>query len=66
MTKIELILDGLKNYIIPNDSVRIISNQRAIICADCPFNRLNFCTECKCFIPVKILSIRDRCPKSKW
>jgi hypothetical protein len=66
MTNFQLIIDALKNFIIPTNEIREMAHKRAAKCADCPFNKANFCSKCKCFIPMKVLSVRDKCPDGKW
>lgn len=40
---------------------------RIKICESCDFlTKLKFCTECKCFMPVKVWAKFVDCPQGKW
>jgi hypothetical protein len=41
--------------------------KRIAICESCSsLTKLKFCTECKCFMPVKVWAKFVDCPKGKW
>jgi len=42
------------------------ANQRASICAECPFNDKQWCKECGCFLPAKTLVKTENCRLGKW
>lgn len=52
-----------KGY-IASDTTR---KQRIEICESCTsLTKLKFCTECKCFMPVKVWAKFVDCPQGKW
>lgn len=75
------ILTGWKNFIDKSEVVEEIAQQRAAICAACPFAKQAvllafikdslkevegaYCTECGCPLSAKIRS-KEICPKQKW
>jgi hypothetical protein len=52
-----------KGY-VASDTTR---RSRIEICENCTsLTKLKFCTECKCFMPVKIWIKNLDCPQGKW
>lgn len=44
-----------------------LQNQRRAICESCPSkNKYNGCSECGCWLPMKILFGPSKCPLDKW
>ena len=70
MSKLEEIYTGWKNYIVGNEDIKPLAEQRAKICAMCPINVKNFCSKeldgCGCYIPAKVCSPNSKCPKDFW
>ena len=41
--------------------------ERMAICEECPnFTRIKTCTECGCFMPIKVRLPMMKCPAGKW
>jgi len=59
--KIKSIAEGWKNYLFSNKEAEKIAIQRAEICINCEFNKLNICTSCGCWIPAKTRSLSEEC-----
>jgi hypothetical protein len=71
MSKISEILNGWGNLAkhaigILDEDTKTISENRLEICNDCEFRKTDFCDECGCFLPAKVLSMDSECPKNKW
>ena len=63
------IIEGWKNYIIVNPELEVLAIERAQLCSKClqlNFIRNEWCPECKCYIPAKIRSVYEKCPKGVW
>ncbi len=44
-----------------------LQNQRRSICEECPSkNKYNGCSECGCWLPLKIVFGPSTCPLGKW
>jgi hypothetical protein len=68
-TRVQRIIEGFGNYIFRTPETEAIAKRRAEICAVClEINKVKneFCPECKCFIPAKIRSMAENCPKKLW
>jgi len=79
---LDKILNGWKNYFVKSEVVEKVAEQRAEICARCPFaiekNLLIFvkddlkevegfaCSRCDCPLSAKIRSITEKCPEGLW
>jgi len=69
--EIKNIIEGWKNLlgfkVMPEEQKAIVE-QRAAICAGCEFRHehLDLCLVCLCYIPAKIRTVEDTCPKGKW
>lgn len=66
MSKLKEIYEGWTNYISKNPDIQQLADLRANICAECPFNKSNFCGKCGCYIPAKVCSTTSKCPENKW
>lgn len=64
MSKFQEIVDGWSNLLTGNE--KELAEERAKICAECPFNKMNICSSCGCFIPAKTASPKSNCPKNYW
>lgn len=80
--KIENIISGWTNYIIPDPLVNEEAKKRAAVCAGCPFAKEGtftallrdgikdieglYCSACTCPLSAKVRSKREKCPKNKW
>ena len=80
--RIANILNGWRNYFVENEVTEKIANQRAEICARCPFavekKLLIFvkddlkeiegmaCERCHCPLSAKIRSTNETCPEELW
>lgn len=51
------------NNTLASDEVR---NQRWSTCQECPLLLNNRCTECGCFMKVKVAFLTSKCPIGKW
>lgn len=51
------------NSTLVSDEVR---DQRWNTCLSCPFLQNNRCTQCGCFMKVKVAFHTSKCPESKW
>jgi hypothetical protein len=60
------IIEGWGNYIFPDPEVEKIAKERALICSECPNNKLGICSECGCPLISKTRSINSKCPINKW
>ena len=61
------IISGWKNYVFPNKEVEKIATNRMMTCLDCPKLKSNKrCALCRCFMPVKVRSMKSTCPLKKW
>lgn len=50
-----------KKFLIEN------SEERFEVCKKCDsLNSMNFCTQCACFMPVKVKLKNSYCPLGKW
>ncbi len=65
-SKFDEIVSGWKNVIFKDKDVEKMANERALICAGCPFNVNNICQECGCPLVAKTRSPQSKCPKNKW
>jgi hypothetical protein len=68
-SRVERIIEGFGNYVFRTPETERIASERAKICAVClEINKVNneFCPECHCFIPAKIRSMAEECPKKLW
>jgi hypothetical protein len=68
-TKVQRIIEGFGNYVFRTPETEAIAKRRAEICAVClqlAKVKNEFCPECKCFIPAKIRSMAEECPKKLW
>lgn len=66
MSKLKEIYNGWSNYIRNNEDILPLAEHRAKICSECPFNKVNMCTKCGCYIPAKVCSVASKCPENKW
>lgn len=82
MAQVSNILNGWKNYFIEDEVVEKIAEQRAELCARCPFavnkKMLIFvkddfkeiegmaCERCNCPLSAKIRSKNENCPEKLW
>ena len=64
--KFEEITTGWKNVVFKDPEVELVANQRALICAQCPFNKHNVCSKCGCPLTAKTRSPKSKCPEGKW
>lgn len=64
--RLQIILEGLGNYLFPNEEVEKVAKMRALRCATCDFNILEMCTKCNCSIPLKIRSMDSECEINRW
>lgn len=68
-TRVQRIIEGFGNYIFRTPEAEQKAIERAKICAVClQISKVKneFCPECKCFIPAKIRSMSEQCPKKLW
>lgn len=49
-----------------NEEYASLRSRREAICSKCDKNKLNFCSECGCLIPLKISFPFTACPLKKW
>lgn len=66
LKKFREITEGWKNVAFENPEVEKIANDRATICAGCPFSKAGICTKCGCPLKAKTRSIQSKCPEGKW
>jgi hypothetical protein len=82
MSKIDQIIEGWRNKIIPpehlKDIIDKVSNERMEICIKCPLCSINVnsaltkirpdvhCTDCGCTLSIKTACLSCECPKEKW
>ena len=64
--KLNIIINGWKNYIFENEEVEKEAIRRAEICSQCDYNWSNVCGQCGCLLPVKTRSEKSKCPLNKW
>jgi len=43
-----------------------IQDQRKDICKECDYRNGDICSECGCFITLKVKFLKSKCPKNKW
>jgi hypothetical protein len=68
-TRVQRIVEGFGNYVFRTPETEAKAIERAKICAVClQINKIKneFCPECNCFIPAKIRSMSEECPKKLW
>ena len=66
MSKLKEILSGWSNVIWSKPEIEKKAMDRAIICAECPYNRDNVCEKCGCPLIAKTRSEYSKCPEEKW
>ena len=66
MSKVDEILDGIKNYVFPTEESEIKANKRAEVCGECEHNIDNKCSLCGCFLTLKVRSTKTDCPDNRW
>jgi len=70
-------MEGIKNSIIKNEYVEFISNERMVVCNECPsldkegnhcvVPGTNPCCEvCGCSLGYKTRALSSSCPENKW
>ena len=65
--KLQIIIEGWKNYVFPNEEVEKVAKYRALRCATCDFNKLELCTKCGgCPIIAATRSMDHDCPIGRW
>ena len=64
--KLAQIIEGWENVIFEDPEVEKIAKYRALRCATCDFNKLNFCTKCTCPIIAATRSMDKDCPIGRW
>jgi hypothetical protein len=71
MNKLQIIVDGWKNFVFKNPEVEKIAKQRALICSSCDNCVLISgkgvgCSKCMCPFASKLRATGERCPIGKW
>lgn len=72
-----LIIKGRSNTVIEPDEKTLeyekenedipLAKQRYDICLECPeLTKLRFCSQCGCFMPLKVRIDKVECPLKKW
>lgn len=65
--KIDQIIEGWKNYLVRDEDVEKLAEERMHICLDCDkLNEKNRCKVCGCFMVAKTRSKKAKCPLGKW
>lgn len=64
--KITSIYHGWKNFLIPNEELEPLFQDRLSICEKCPKNRAGICVLCGCILKAKTKSLGEECPTGKW
>jgi hypothetical protein len=68
-SKAQRIIEGFGNYVFRDAKSEAVAGERAKICAVClqlAKVKNEWCPECHCFIPAKIRSMAEECPKKLW
>lgn len=65
-SRIQRIIEGWGNYVFRTPESELIAYERAKYCAVCPDNKFEWCNVCKCYIPAKVRSMAEQCPKKLW
>lgn len=70
MGKVNEILDGWKNVMLPDGNIEGIAKQRMETCKTCKYREtkfgINVCGVCNCPLIAKTRSLDSGCPKQKW
>jgi hypothetical protein len=68
-SRVQRIIEGFGNYVFRNAESEAKAINRAKVCAVClQLTNIEgeWCPECHCFIPFKIRSMAEECPKKLW
>jgi hypothetical protein len=71
MNKLQIIMDGWKNFVFKSPEVEKIAKQRAEICSSCDncvfiSGKGVGCSKCMCPFVSKLRATGERCPLGKW
>ena len=80
MDKFSIIANGWKNYLFPSRNIKVLAENRAKICAKCPFTVEAMitlpdtsqvkglkCSKCSCpSLSVVVMAENRKCPEHKW
>lgn len=64
--KFKEIKEGWQNLLFKDPEIEKMANERAAICAACPFNLHSVCEKCGCPLAAKTRSPKSKCPENKW
>lgn len=65
--KFNEIVSGWKNYIFKSPENEKIAKKRLLVCLNCEYiTKNNRCSDCGCYIPAKVRSLKSKCKKNKW
>jgi len=65
-SRAQRIIEGWGNYIFRTPETEAVAKRRAEICATCNENKKEWCQVCGCYIPAKVRSMAEECPKKLW
>lgn len=72
MSKIKAIVEGHTNLAksktnSSDGQVEELASQRLAVCNSCSKKtKTNRCSECGCYLPAKVRSLKSSCPLNKW
>ena len=65
-SKLQKIIEGWGNYLVPDPEVEKVAKYRALRCATCDFNKFEVCSKCNCPIIAATRSMDHDCPIGRW
>jgi hypothetical protein len=68
-SKVQRIIEGFGNYVFRTPETEAKAIERAKVCAVClqVYKVKNeWCPACNCYVPAKIRSMAETCPKKLW